>query len=511
MAILETTVAVLGAGWAGVSASYELAQQGATFLLVEGGSHIGGRSRKAEFGGYIVEDGSNWIQGVGNSKKGHANPIWELAERYGLAKIKKKKHPFKNVGKGSIQQNYESYVVYDVNGDLVADKDIRWDDMESAFECLNQRGLDLNLAFWDDGTIEDPMDVTQRMLLKECGWTPDSPLDDLIEWWDMDWEWGHSPASGTGYSNPVFGYKDYDEEDEFIIDQRGFQYLAESLAEEFLEEDDERLLMQTAVTNINWQPTNCPDTFEEGCVEITTNTTDTIFAEYAIVTFSVGVLKHDHEALFSPSLPQENKDALDSLNIGLYTKIFMQFEEKFWDNVEFILTATTKRGASNLWQNLDTQKQLPGSHILFQTVTEDLASAAELGDDDEIKKEQLDYLRVVYGDAVTDPINFYVARFLEDPLFRAGWGDWGTHTSPDVSYRLRSPLINGEGRQNVYISGEASCRRYNSYTHGGFLAGKRDALEIMAELEYDVELELACENQEMPDAGPPYGNKPNKP
>jgi Flavin containing amine oxidoreductase len=233
---ITTTVAVLGAGWAGISAGYELSQAGLQdFVVVEGGNHIGGRSRKVDFGdGYVVEDGSNWVQGIGNSKKLQANPIWELAERYGLSKIKKKKHPFKNVGEGSIQQNYESYVIYDENGLPVADKDIRWGDMETASNCVVNTGVGLNLEFWQSGNVPSPI-PTQRELLEQCGWTPMSPVDDVIEWWEMDWEWGGEPDFGSGYE-VVWSYQDYDEEDEFVIDQRGFQvrYLIGQLSPYFL-------------------------------------------------------------------------------------------------------------------------------------------------------------------------------------------------------------------------------------------------------------------------------------
>lgn len=227
---IETTVAILGAGWAGVSAGNELHKAGLNeFVIVEGGSHIGGRSRKVNFGEkedggqYVVEDGSNWIQGIGNSKKADANPIWELAEKYGLSKIKKKKHPFKNVGEGTIQQNYCSYAVYDANGYPVADipGDIRWDDMEYAYDCVKEKSIKNSLAFWTDGTLLDQT-CSQRTLFEECGWFPVTPMDELIEWWDMDWEWGHNPDDGNCY-DPVWGYEDFDEEDEFIIDQRGFQ------------------------------------------------------------------------------------------------------------------------------------------------------------------------------------------------------------------------------------------------------------------------------------------------
>lgn len=294
------------------------------------------------------------------------------------------------------------------------------------------------------------------------------------------------------------------------------QYLAESLAGEYFEADndgvitDERLLMNTIVTKIDYEPKSCPKGFDR-CVEITTDQDITIIAQYAIVTFSSAVLLNgnDNKHMFSPPLPDTNRDALALLKRGTYTKVFFQFPYKFWEDVEFILTATEKRGASALWQNLDTRYQLPGSNIIFQTLIDDFGIRAETIDEDVIKEEQMEYLRTVYGTDIPDPTDFHIARFYEDPLFLQGWADWDQDTPPDVCDRIRAPLLNSSSQQNVYLSGEATCRRYHSYTHGGFLAGKRDALAVLISLGYDVEPEDACENEEEPKAGSPYGNGPS--
>jgi polyamine oxidase len=244
-------------------------------------------------------------------------------------------------------------------------------------------------------------------------------------------------------------------------------------------------------------------------VKITTDQGTTIVAQYAIVTFSSAVILEGHNTLFSPPLPDVNREAMASLSPGVYTKVFFQFPEKFWEDTEFIVTATPERGASPLWQSLDSNKLLDGSRIIFQTLTGDMGARAELSDDDAIKEEQLAYLRHVYGDAVPEPTDFHIARFLSDPLFKQCWADWTPETTPDVCDRMRAPILNSRQERNIYISGEATCRRYHGYTHGGLLSGRRDARDVLIALNYTVEREDACENQDEPSGGPPYGNQGN--
>eukprot|EP00567_Pseudictyota_dubia_P014253 CAMPEP_0197439884 /NCGR_PEP_ID=MMETSP1175-20131217/6521_1 /TAXON_ID=1003142 /ORGANISM="Triceratium dubium, Strain CCMP147" /LENGTH=539 /DNA_ID=CAMNT_0042969885 /DNA_START=71 /DNA_END=1690 /DNA_ORIENTATION=+ len=526
---VATNVAVLGGGWAGVSASHVLGAHDIDFILVEGASKLGGRSQLVDFefeGGYRVEECSNWIQGVGkinNGKGNDANPIWELADKYGMRRVKKKKHPFKSVGEGSIQQDYESYIIFDTKGKPVVDQNIRWDALESAVDCLDDKGLELLRAFWDN---EDFNATSQRDVLSsnDCGWVPKDSIDDLIEYWEYDWEWGTKPDTTTAYTNPLFVYTDFGPEDEFVVDQCGYQFLVESLANETLQgTEDPRLWLDSMVTNIEWDHDKCPDHFESsGCVLITTNK-GTIVAEFAIVTFSPLVLKYDLEhskgknGLFNPDLPKRNSDAVNKLGYGLYNKMFMQFEENFWGDtqppdLEFILTATEERGFSPVWQNLDTKTQLDGSRIIFQTLTEEWAERAEAMDDEAIIEEHLEILKNVYGEEKVSRdklLNFYYVRLLDDPLKRGAWGSWSPDTPPDNPERLRTPIppdLQGTEVQKVWISGSATCRRYGGFTTGAYIAGKRDALEIANIMGHDVTLETICESREDP-GGTGNGNR----
>ena len=86
-------------------------------------------------------------------------------------------------------------------------------------------------------------------------------------------------------------------------------------------------------------------------MEITTDQNIKIIAQYAIVTFSSAVVLkgNDQGRMFSPKLPDSNRDALASLKRGIYTKVFFQFQYKFWDDVEFISTANEEHGALSLF------------------------------------------------------------------------------------------------------------------------------------------------------------------
>lgn len=52
-------------------------------------------------------------------------------------------------------------------------------------------------------------------------------------------------------------------------------------------------------------------------------------ADYVLCTFSVGVLQND-DVVFEPELPAWKEEAIQSMTMGTYTKIFFQFEHKFW-------------------------------------------------------------------------------------------------------------------------------------------------------------------------------------
>ncbi len=78
-------VLILGGGVAGVIAARTLHDKGINnFLIVEARDELGGRMQTESFGGKIIEQGPNWIQGT-QTDNGPANPIYTLAKKHNIS------------------------------------------------------------------------------------------------------------------------------------------------------------------------------------------------------------------------------------------------------------------------------------------------------------------------------------------------------------------------------------------------------------------------------------------
>jgi polyamine oxidase len=122
-------------------------------------------------------------------------------------------------------------------------------------------------------------------------------------------------------------------------DQRGFASIIQSEASEYLSE--EQILLNATVKAIKY-------TNDRVWVSLLDGTS--LSADYALVTFSLGVLQHD-DVLFEPTLPKWKSEAIHGMAMvsrvirddsspsynhcqGTYTKIYLQFPEKFWFDTE---------------------------------------------------------------------------------------------------------------------------------------------------------------------------------
>ncbi|KAJ7217032.1 hypothetical protein GGX14DRAFT_561547 [Mycena pura] len=130
-----------------------------------------------------------------------------------------------------------------------------------------------------------------------------------------------------------------------------------------------------------------------------------ISADYAITTFSLGVLQNDDVRAGPPYLET------GGMAMGTYTKIFLQFEDKFWFDTQFALYADRERGRYP-WQGLDIQGFLPGSGIVFATVTRDFSERIDAMTDAEVQAEILEVLQTMFP------------RWFSDPLYRDSFSNW---------------------------------------------------------------------------------------
>ena len=227
-------------------------------------------------------------------------------------------------------------------------------------------------------------DIPARVAVQLMGWKTKRPIEKVIEYFNIDFEYGKRPELVSFYKLFVERREDF-----FVTDQRGLWSMYEDLYKPLTN----RILLSKTVTEIKYSATS---------VEVTTSDGDKFAAEYALCTFSTGVLASD-TVTFTPPFPQWKKEVIFKNPMSVYTKIFLKFPSKFWDDHEYILYASKERGRFPVFQDLERPGILPnGSNVLLITVTEDEGRRIEQQAYNETKTEVMKMLRTIYGQGIPD-------------------------------------------------------------------------------------------------------------
>ncbi|RDB19625.1 Polyamine oxidase [Hypsizygus marmoreus] len=299
-------VVILGGGVAGIIAARTLHEQGIDdFVIIEARDELGGRLRSASFGGKTVEFGANWIQGT-QTGDGSANPIYTLAKKHKV--------------KAQYNDLFGSITTYDQTGAVDF-----WTPLIPPMKPM----LNLLRRLVRSRIPNKLVDISSRSAYTLVGAKPLDAHAKAAEYFLFDWEYAQTPdqssAIASSWNNNFTFDTDYggfSEDNLLNIDQRGFKTFIQEEAKEFLTPGQVRV--GSVVKTIAWSGAGVKVILGDGTL---------ISGDYALCTFSVGVLQND-DVEFEPSLPAYKQEAISSITMATYTKIFLQFPEKFWFDTE---------------------------------------------------------------------------------------------------------------------------------------------------------------------------------
>ncbi|KAG6900212.1 hypothetical protein C0993_001477 [Termitomyces sp. T159_Od127] len=419
-------VLILGGGVAGVIAARTFHEQGVDdILVIEARDELGGRLRSTTFGGKTIELGANWIQGT-QTGNGPANPILTLAKKHNL--------------KTQFNDLFGSLTTYDNSG-VVDYLDV----VNTSFDAF------VNQTIYSGARLtRNLVDLSSRSAYDLVGVKPPDAHAQAAEYYNIDFEYAQTPEQNSaiaGSWNNNFTYDadqgGFSEDNLLSIDQRGFKAFIQEEAKTFLKPN--QLLLNSTVESISYSGSG---------VTITLNDGTQISANYALCTFSVGVLQNN-DVHFVPKLPDFKLEAIASITMATYTKIFIQFPRKFWFDTEMALYADPERGRYPVWQSLDHSHFLPGSGIIFVTVTGDYSERIESLPDSQVKTEVLDVLQLMHPNiTIPAPLDFYFPRWHSDPLYRGSYSNWPPSFVKQHYNNLRSNV------DRLYFAGEATSLKY---------------------------------------------------
>ena len=156
-----------------------------------------------------------------------------------------------------------------------------------------------------------PRDMPLSVALKMLGWSSNNPVKKALSWFELDFEYGANEDK-TSLNNMGFP----PEEDFFITDQRGYW----TVFSDFYKDFKDQILLKKVVRKIQYS--------DDG-VTVVTSGGEVFTADYALSTFSSGVLGSDL-VTFDPPLPDWKREAIFRFRPVYFTKIFLKFPRDFW-------------------------------------------------------------------------------------------------------------------------------------------------------------------------------------
>lgn len=411
----HSDIVVIGAGAAGLAAARTLADGGRDVVVLEARNRVGGRVwTDHSFGPVPIERGAEYIHGA-------QADTWEWVQRAGAHTAAAA--PW--AGRRIVQED----------GRLVGpDVFQQRADLQPLFTLEEQiatyTGPDCSLGEW--------------LRVRQC-----SPLATHI----ADVRMAHANCATLdtiSVAELAYELRYYDKGPGDFHILEGYDYVLAPLAAGL------DIRFATPVMHIAW-----------GADGVVITTPDaTWHARHVVVTLPLAVLQSG-AVTFDPPLPAAQQEALARLAMPPAMKLFLRFDEPFWDADMTFLTA---RNPLPVWWT--TQ---PGVPILtaFSTGTRAAQVAAE--GPDAVLEHGLATLATIFGDA---PRRHFRAHLLVD-WAADEWARGGYSQVPVGAHGMRKQLAQAAGA--LHFAGEATVFANNPATvHGALHSGVRAAREIMS-------------------------------
>lgn len=385
-----------------------------------------------------------------------------------------------SVGLKGVTTDFDDVILFRPDGSAISDEeaDPLWEQFDNALGAVYRLAAAL--------PANRTMDVAGA-LLAAGGWEATTPAAVAIQRYGIDYEYA-VPASQMGIRDlsPIYAPDTVDSDEYFVTDRRGFAVVVRSLLADAgipnSNVSSARLRLGTTVTALHTSPTG---------VCVTTAAGELLAADYAVSTFSVGVLQASlmegasrpaDAVTITPPLGMSKRLAIAQMQLADYAKVWAMWDTPILtaDDPEFLVPTSCSEDRWLTVQNLNAVADTPftGRNVMLLTATASYGRAVGCQSLNMTAEHVARVLSVLRGEAVPPPARLVVGRWREEPRFRGsysvappGWGD-----------AERAVLNEPAGR--LHFAGEAhAAGGLNGYVQGAWNSGQETVKELLAAME----------------------------
>jgi monoamine oxidase len=414
------TVAVIGAGMAGLAAARALADAGADVTIYEARGRIGGRVHTSQTWSDLPCDlGASWIHGP------RGNPITALAKAAGAKMVT------------TSYNSGESYLGGEEEDSPFDAEDWFSDAQELAFEA--RRDMSLKDAIQSLPDYAD-LSKSEKSALRAA-------IHREIEH-EYAGDWGALSARWLDAGREFSG--------DDVLFPRGLGQVVEHAAKGLRVQTGARATRLAA---------------RAGGVDIDFANGQTLRVDGAIVTVPLGVLQSG-DLRFDPPLAQSRQNAIQSLGMGLYNKIFLRFDRALdLPAVDWLEQLDAPNLTFPDWVNLSHVLDVPAL-VGFNAAArademEGMSDAATIA-------AATEGLRGMFGSRFPAPVAAQITRWRSDPLARGSYSFHAIGAGEDA----RADLAGADWDGRIAFAGEAASPDYAATMHGAWLSGQAAVAEL---------------------------------
>lgn len=440
-------VILIGAGYAGLTATRELRKAGKNVLLLEARDRVGGRvwTQRFEDGSY-VDLGGAW---VGPTQ----DRLYALAREFGI-------ETFKTYDEGRSTQffrgkvkRYKGLIPPLPIGALLSldraikklDKLAKTVNLDEPWTTPNARQFDaMTLASWMNGQMN--FDVAKQFfkIAAEAIWAADPAEISLL----------HAMFYTKSCRNldTLMNVKNGAQEERFV---GGAQTIADRIAATF----PDRIVL-TAPVNAILQ--------EENRVSVVTEKA-TYQAKRVIVTVPPAL----HNRIdFQPLLPAQRAQLIQRMPMGAVWKCYGVYDKPFWRDQGLNGLAATPDG--HVTVTFDNSPKDGSQGVMMGFVLGNQAKEFTTMSDEDRKRSALHSFATFFGPEALKPVRYLDHSFMNEEWSR---GCYAGLMGPGVWTSLGSALRQPVGR--IHWAGTETATIWNGYIEGAIRSGERVAQEVM--------------------------------